>query len=37
MADTTTIAVRVSVDGALGDAEWAVTQTRQVAPSVVLE
>jgi hypothetical protein len=35
--DTTTNVVRVSVDGALGDAEWAAIQTVQVAPSVVLE
>jgi hypothetical protein len=36
--DTTTIVVRVNEDdSALGDAEWAATQTLQVAPSVVDE
>jgi hypothetical protein len=36
--DTTTNVVRVNDDdSALGDAEWAATQTLQVAPSVVDE
>ncbi len=35
--ETTTNVVCVIADGALGDAEWAATQTVQVAPSAALE
>jgi len=35
--DTTTNVARVSIDGALGDAEWTATQTEHFADSTALE